>query len=119
MGQGMGKIRLLAIIQAYGDRTVAITRDTWYGHVVRQHPEMTGRLSEVINAISHPTMVLRTNATGFETWLYQRESILEGRKLYLRACVRWDPRFGTDGFLTTSFLDDKISGGGVRLWPKQ
>jgi len=58
---------LVTIIDAQGF-TVILERNCWYGHILRGHPEMRRRLTDVKQALHTPTEIHENLEQGRKRW---------------------------------------------------
>lgn len=71
-------------VRDHAGRRVVLTQERW-NHVLRNHPDMTGRIAEVMRAVREPTDVLPGKRRG-EEWFYLAGA---GPSKWLKAIVQF------------------------------
>jgi len=90
---------------------VVCYEDTWYGHIVAEHPEMAGKEEDVRATVKDPSLVVTSYSNSY---LLVNEDIShpDMPEAVLRVPVH---RHGTMYQVSTAYFDDDVTGGGGEI----
>ncbi len=110
----------MAIILECSDcrgRTIILTDDTWYRHILPEHPQLTNRLDCIAAVLSDPIRIMEdVNRSSIECF-YRNRVIPNMKKAYLKICVEFMPYGSPTGEVLTAFTVANIKQAERQLWP--
>lgn len=96
---------------------VTLTNSCWYGHILIQHPEMSGREGDVQQAVEAPDYIYEGKSKRTSHLYFREIGTTTAGTLFVLVVV--DIRaHGKRGFVQTAFLAEGLSKGGKLLWQK-
>jgi hypothetical protein len=91
-------------------RSVTLYEDTWFGHILVRHPELSGKLDMVEAAVSAPTAIYASTSIA-GSFLFVRNDMIDSTGRFLRVVGRANREVRTVYFTSAS--------GGRQIWPQR
>jgi len=96
---------------------VKMTDECWYNHILIEHPEMNGRLSDVKYTIESPDFIYESKYKSSSHLYFLKELDEHSEIKYILVVVDINSK-NLKGYIQTSFIVDSLSKGGKLLWKK-